>query len=228
MPNPPPSLVSQTATRSCPGSTQLDEIVLWDYAFTIAGESDITFEVTWNEEQTVAYTMQQAKVVNVDGPLRTIVFERLDLREVQCARASAQGVAFPASIAPSVEVVSPVTIDAATDSVSANLAAFFATLTSGSTWPIEIRCFYSYTLNGLSIAVPVVLVPRQDVTIDDATLFEQIEASIQQWLHAAQPPTSDARLSLAITIWSTIPGVDAPLLQIADASLAMTAVAPPS
>ena len=79
-------------------------------------------------------------------------------------------------------------------------------------------------VNGGPVAVPVVLVPRQDVTVDDAALFEQIESSVHQWLDAAQPPATEARLSFGITIWSTIAAIEVPLLRIADASLPMSAI----
>lgn len=204
-PSHPPFLVSQKATPS-------GERALWDYSFTCIAEDDVTFEVVWNED--AAAKVDRTPIVQIEDSARTVVFERLELAEAQCARATVEGVTFLAPVAPSLVMSDPVSIS--------NLGTFLAELLgSTSTWPIEIRCFYVAVLDGAAMKMPVVLVPRHDVALDDASLFEQIESTVQQWLAAAQPPTNQARLSFEITVWSTIAGIEAPLLRIADASLPM-------
>ena len=205
-----PSLVSQKAT-------QVDELALWNYSFTfMTDEADVTFEVVWNEN--AATKVDRSPAVAIDGYVHTVVFERLGLREAHCARAVVQGVTFPAPVAPSIQLIEPVTIR--------DLASFLGELLGpSSTWPIEIRCFYVAMLDGMPMKMPVVLVPKHDLSIDDASLFEQIDSTVRQWFDSAQPPKNDARLSFEITVWSAIEGIDEPLLRIADASLPLNSVA---
>lgn len=218
----PPPLISQRATPSFPATTKLEELVLWDYTFTLMADPETTFEVIGNEG--VATTTATPPIVHIDDATRTIAFERLDVRDVQCARASAEGVTFAAPVAPAIEIVESLTIGSAPAPIATHLASIAAALVGQMPVTMEIRCFYVSMLNGGPVAVPVVLVPRQDVTVDDAALFEQIESSVHQWLDAAQPPATEARLSFGITIWSTIAAIEVPLLRIADASLPMSAI----
>ncbi|MFL6244913.1 MAG: hypothetical protein ACJ74H_02730 [Thermoanaerobaculia bacterium] len=247
----PPTFIRQEATPSFARTARLEELVLWDFAFAVYCTADLTFEITWNGARTVSYTMSAEKVDGVarllivaesgaapiirgeeaqtiedllNPAIHTIVFERLDVREVQSARVSAEEAALP-EIAPSIEVGETVTIENASGSIASDLASFFDALLAPSqieVWPIEIRGYYAYTLDVVPITVPVVLVQRHDVSIRDATFFEQISSIYDQWFADAQPPARDARAKFEITIWSPRAESETPLLHLGDVSLPFT------
>ncbi len=217
----PPTLISQSATASFPDTKKLDELVLWDYTFNVITDDESTFAVILNEGVTTETA--PPPIVRSDDVMRTIVYERLDVRNVQCARGSAEGLTFAAPAAPTMEISGPVMVGSVPASITSHLTSLVAALVGSLPITMEIRCFYISLLNGMPVAVPVVLVSRQDVTIGDAALFEQIESTVHQWLDVAQPPLNAATLSVQLTLWSTVAGIEAPLLRIADASLPMSA-----
>lgn len=53
----PPVFISQQSNASVPTSDSLEEAVLWDYGFTFYFRGDTTFDVTFNEEGTVSYSL---------------------------------------------------------------------------------------------------------------------------------------------------------------------------
>jgi len=237
------ALLSHEATRSA--AMGPDEPLLWDYTFKFHTEGDLTFAVTFNEQETVTCAMTTREIEGVlrvdvepssgtpprasideDHPsLRTIVFEGLPLFAVQCARASIEHSSFPSPAYPSLGIEEPVTLAGGPAPIARHLASFFETLfaaSAGGSWPIRIECRYVSMMGGLPVAAPVVLVPRQDHSLGDVTLFEQMASSIEQWRNAIQPPTDGARLSFAITVWSTL--ADTTLLKMDDVSLPMDAV----
>jgi hypothetical protein len=71
----------------------------------------------------------------------------------------------------------------------------------------------------------VLLVARQDVPIGfDEEFIAQMTTAIDQWFEAVQPPSTDARLIFAVTLWSAVPHIDATLLRLASVSLPMSDV----
>jgi hypothetical protein len=52
-----PALISQQGNASVPASDSLADAVLWDYGFTFAFRGDTTFDVTYNEERTISYSL---------------------------------------------------------------------------------------------------------------------------------------------------------------------------
>jgi hypothetical protein len=163
-----------------------------------------------------------------NSTIRTIVFARLNVFDIESARGSLQGITFTAPVMPSIEITRPIAIgNEEAASITTHLRSFLNGLfgeSHSATRPVRIECRYVYSLDGLPVAAPVVLVPRHDFSIDDLGVLEQIESSIQQWLAAAQPPATDARLSFTVIVWSRLTERQEPLLKIADASLAMSAV----
>jgi hypothetical protein len=280
--NQPPIVVSQHCTPSVPASSDLEEAVLWNYGFAFYGGGSTAFEVKYNEEETIAYSMDledvdgtaQVRVTaasgalpvvrfegttleqteegsryrNADGSLltfedaayfrqRNVVIERLDALDVQSARATVQQVTFGQPLLPLVEVTQPIAIGGhAADvgnrpaTIAAHLTALLQTLLGNSPFasqPASIECRYGYSIGGLPIEAPVLLVTRQDLTIAfDDQLIEQIADAIQQWLDAVQPPATDARLLFSLTFWSALPQTDAMLLRLTSLSLPMSDVVP--
>jgi hypothetical protein len=160
--------------------------------------------------------------------LRTVVFERLDVIDVQSARASVQGVAFNEPTLPFVQNAQQIDIGGGPARISVHLSSVLQTLLGNSPFasqPTSIECRYAYAIGGVSIEAPVVLLARQDVAIGfDEELMEQVEAAIRQWLDAVKPPASEARLVFALTFWSAIAQTDAPLLRLTNLSLSMSDV----
>jgi hypothetical protein len=269
----PPVLIAQQGTPSLPSSDTLAEAVLWDYSFSCLLAGDAAFEITYNEDRAVAYTvaledargiaqirvtaasgalplvlMDGMTLVPIDGVyqyrrpegslltyedaaatrMRTVVIERLSAIDVQSARATVQGVTFPDPFIPFIENVQFIDIGGPPATIAAHLAAVLQTLLGTSpyaTQPASIECRYGYTLGGLPIEAPVVLVRRQDLAIGfDDQLLEQIEASVRQWLDTVQPTSTGARLIFSLTLWSAVPRFDAPLLRLANVSVSMSDV----
>lgn len=211
-----PFIGPPTATPSSPEST------LWDYSFPIGlyGEREATFTITWNESRKDAYTIvvdevddvlqarvtserERSPIVGGDGSgMFTLTFEQLDVREVHCARVEG----FEAPVAPMLELREPIP--------STDLASALEALLGGSTtWQVELRCHYAYSLGGNDMRVPVVLVAKHDLALDDRSLFEQIDATLQQWRATAQPPENDARYAFDVAVWSSIVDRAEPLLR---------------
>ncbi len=228
-----PFFGAPSATPTLSDSTRPEDVTLWDFAFPLGmyGEREAAFEITWNASRTDSYTVSveeidevpRARVTSETGPLPivrgdgstvfTLVFERLDLRNVQCARAD--GHATP--VAPMLAPRQPLTLPSMGASTASELAAVLASLAGGSgitSWPIELRCHYAYTLEGNAVRVPVVLVAKHELMLDDRSLFEQIESTVHHWLAAAQPPENDARFSFDVAIWSTVLDREEPLLRV--------------
>jgi hypothetical protein len=233
----PPYLVSQQGSISAPESDRLEEAVLWDYTFTFGPEGDVSFDVTYNEDRTVVYTIAGEQVTVAEGAvprvsvadgLQTVVFERLDVIDVQSVRASVQGVSFNESTLPFVQNAQQIEIGGGPARISVHLTAVLQTLLGNSPFasqPTSVECRYAYAIGGVSIEAPVVLLARQDVAIGfDEELMEQVEAAIRQWLDAVKPPATDARLVFALTFWSAIAQTDAPLLRLTNLSLPMSDV----
>jgi hypothetical protein len=238
--------MSQQGLPSVPSSDTLDEAVLWDYSFTLYYAEGTAFEVTFNEERTVSYAVAleeaggvtQVKVTSSEAPplaqydedrsTWTITIPRLDVLDVQSARATVQGVAFAESLLPFLENGTAITLGGEPASLAAHLTAMLQTLLANSPFasqPMSLECRYGYDIGGLPIEAPVVLVTRQDVAIGFAEeLVGMIESSILQWMDAVQPPTTNARLILALTFWSAIARTDAPLLRLTQVVVPMSSV----
>ena len=166
----------------------------------------------------------------VDTRTRTFVFERLNVLHVQSALSRAGEVAFGEPLLPFVEQREPIDAGAgAGGSIAEQLASIFRTLLAESPFasqPVALECRYGYVIGGVPVEAPVVLVQRQEVAIGfDEQLIDMIAGSIHQWLDAVQPPATEARLIFAITFWSALPRVDAPLLRLAHVSMPMSGVA---
>jgi hypothetical protein len=238
--------MSQQGVPSVPSSDTLGEAVLWDYRFTMYYAGDTAFEVTFNEERTVSYTVAledvggvtQVKVTSSgalplaqyeeDRSTWTVTIPRLDVLDVQSARATVQGIAFAEPMLPFLENGEAITPGAGPASLAAHLTAMLQTLLANSPFasqPMSLECRYGYDIGGVPIEAPVVLVTRQDVAIGFAEeLVGMIADSIQQWMDAVQPPATDARLILALTFWSAIARTDAPLLRLTQVVVPMASV----
>lgn len=269
-----PVLLSQHSIPSVPSSDTLAEAVLWNYHFALASEGNTTFEITFNETRSVAYSMElrdsdgvaemvltassgalplllildTAMVRTDDGVyryrmsdgsllsfedasamrIRTVVIERLDVIDVQSARASVQEMSFDTPLIPFVENLQRIDIGDRPATIATHLTSLLQTLLGHSPFasqPASIECRYAYALDSMPIEAPVLLAMRQEIAIGfDEELINQIASGIQLWLDAVQPPTSDARLVFNLTLWSAIPHTDAPLLRLANISLPMTGV----
>ncbi|MEO8035340.1 MAG: hypothetical protein ABI837_12970 [Acidobacteriota bacterium] len=158
--------------------------------------------------------------------LWTIVFEQLDVRAVQSARASVEGVAFTEPLIPFIENDAAINIGGAADTLVGHLTSLLQTLLAGSplaSQTVELECRYGYLLGGVEIAAPVVLLPRQDLsTGSDDIIVAEVARSIEQWLVAVEPPATEARLIFSVSLWSGI--VDAPVLRLGKLLLPMTDV----
>ena len=106
----------------------------------------------------------------------------------------------------------------------ATLLGYFFESSPFESQPTELRCFYGYQLGGHEVVVPVVLLPRQDVSASDHELFEQIGGALQQWLQTIQPGGEDGRVVLDLTCWSAVPDIDALLVKLPQLSLSMNLV----
>jgi hypothetical protein len=270
---PPPYLISQQGVPSVPSANDLEEALLWDYSFTFAPEGNHSLEVTFNEEQSVAYELDlenvdgnaQIRVTAASGALplvllpdmklvetndlyryekadgtpltfeeaetigwRTMVFQRLDVLDVQSARPTIAGQSFQELLIPFLENSTTLPIGGTPGTIAEHLTWLFDTLLGNSpfaTQPASIECRYGYELGGMPIEAPVVLVTRQDFAIGfDEELIEQIAGAIAQWLEAVQPPTTNARLIFGLTFWCAIPRTNAPLLRLPNVSLPMSDV----
>ncbi len=191
----------------------------------------VTFEdtVVVKEEDAYRYRTSDGALLSyadaASAFTRTVVLERLDVLDVQSARAEVQKVSFTEPILPFVQNAQRIDIGGASASITVHLASVLQTLLGNSPFasqPTSIECRYGYAIGGLPIEAPVVLVARQDLAIGfDEPLIEQVEAAIRQWLAAVQPPAADARLIFAFTFWSAITQTDAPLLRLTNLSLPM-------
>lgn len=160
--------------------------------------------------------------------MRTIIVQRLDVRTIQSAQLTIDGVPSPQPLIPFLECDDEVMIGGTPATLAAHLETLLQTLLGASPFASQasLECRYGYGIGGLPIEAPVLLVTRQDVAIGfDEELVEGIADGIGQWLEAVQPPASDARLLFAISLWSGLPRTDAPLLRLARVALPMTGVA---
>jgi hypothetical protein len=235
-----------------PSSEALGEAVLWDYRFTLLLFGDTVFEVTFNDERSVSYSMtfhEADGVAHVDvtaseGTLPvvssddvaelwkrvTVTIPRLNVLHVQSARATVQGVSFPEPLRPFLEQSQTIALGGGEQaSISAHVTSLLQMLLGNSPFasqPLAIECRYGYAIGGLPIEAPVVLVARQDVAIGFAEeLVGMVESSIQQWMAAVQPPSTEARLIFTLNFWNALARTDAPLLRLTRVVLPMTAVA---
>lgn len=272
--NPPPILIAQQGTPSVPSSATLAETLLWNYIFTCYLGGGAAFDVTYNEERTVACTLAledaggiarirvtasagvpplvlipETTLVAGDGAyryrtadgsllsfedaasnrMRTIVFERLNVIDVQSARAAIHDIRFPEPLLPSLENDQRIELGGGPPApLAAHLNALLHALIASSpfaTQPASIECRYGYTIGGLPLEAPIVLVTRQDLAIGfDEPLLDQIAASVRQWLDTVQPPSTGARLIFGVKFWNAIPRIDAPLLRLTNLSLSMSDV----
>ena len=156
---------------------------------------------------------------------RTVVIERLNVLHVQSARARVREISFSEPTLPFVQNVQRMEVGGTRASIVEHLTNLLHALLGDSPFasqPTSIECRYGYAIGGLPIEAPVVLVARQDLAIGfDDELIAQIEEAIRQWLEAVQPPAQEARLIFAVTCWSAIPQIDAPLLRLTNLSLPM-------
>lgn len=160
--------------------------------------------------------------------VRTVALERLDILDVQSARAAVQNVSFAEPVLPFVQNAQRIDIGGAPASITVHLSSVLQMLLGNSPFaaqPTSIECRYGYAIGGLPIEAPVVLVARQDLAIGfDEPLIEQVEAAIRQWLVAVQPPVREACLIFALTFWSAITPAGAPLLRLTNLTLPMSDV----
>jgi hypothetical protein len=234
-------LIAQQGTPSLPSSDTLAEAVLWDYSVTCLFEDDGAFEITYNEDRTVVYTLtrEDADVrvtaasgaiprVLIDGSTVRVILERLNAIDVQSARATVETSGFPEPVIPYLESTERIDIGGQPATIAAHLTALLHTLLGTSpfaTQPASIEVHYGYTLGGMPIEAPVVLVTRQDLAIGfDDQLIDQIASSLHQWFDAVQPPSTGGRLIFTLMFWSAIPRFDAPLLRLTNVSVAMADV----
>lgn len=159
---------------------------------------------------------------------RTVLFRNFDLRSVQSARASVEDRSFPEPFLPFIDNNENIEIGVTPAPLGAHITALLQTLLESSPFAkqgLALETHYSYSIGGVSVEAPVLLFMRQDVSIGfDEELIEQIASALQQWLDAVQPPTADAHLIFALTLWNATPRTDAVLLRLGHVSLAMSAV----
>jgi hypothetical protein len=230
-------LIAQQGTPSVPSSDTLAEAVLWDYSLTCLLEDDGAFEITYNEDRTVAYTLAREDPdlrvtaasgaiprVLIAGSTLTVIMERLNAVDVQSARATG----FAEPVIPYLENSERIVIGGQPATIAAHLTTVLNTLLGTSpfaTQPASIEVRYGYTLGDMPIEAPVVLVTRQDLAIGfDDQLIDQIASSLHQWFDAVQPPSTGGRLIFTLMFWSAIPRFDAPLLRLANVSVSMADV----
>jgi hypothetical protein len=267
--NEPAYLLSQQGLPSVPASETLDEAVLWDYSFAFYLRGDTDFEVIFNEERSIAYSMAfeddggvaRIRVTASSGSLpvvlvhnttpvfddgtyryrlpggeflmfadldniysRTVIIKNLDVLAVQSARATLQGITFPAPLRPLIESSQHFDIGGKPGTITSHLTSLLQRLlgdTASAPPPIAFECRYRYSLNGLPIEVPVLLLPREAAGDGDEKLIA-IEAAIRRWIDTTQPPADEASLIFALTFWSTMTEGAPPLLRLTNLALAIT------
>lgn len=153
---------------------------------------------------------------------RTVTIEGLSIVDTQSARATVEGVTFPRPLLPLLVYEQPFLLEPAGASLADQLTAVLQPLLGPDTFPaqpLSLECHYGYTIGGLPVVAPVVLVPRQDFTIDtDAELIAQIATSFAMWKETVQPPTTGARIVLKVELWNALLDQKATLLQLASVS----------
>jgi hypothetical protein len=156
---------------------------------------------------------------------RTIVLTRLNIIDVQSARGSADGVTFDAPYLPSLESTSRFDIGSGPNTLAGHLTTLLHGLLGNApfaTQQLSLACHYGYTIGGMPVRAPVLLVSRQELSIGfDELLIEEIAGSIGQWLAAVQPPANEARLIFDLTVWNATRHTEAVLLHLGELSLAM-------
>lgn len=184
------TLISQSATRSTSSPKSVEEALLWDYSFAYDGEAD-SYDVTFNESR--------RETRATDGQ-RAITIERLNVLETKSVRVHMDGVTFAELLVPFIEQHNEIAID--------NVDTLLNDIEGAAQF--SIGCYYIYDLAGMPIELPVVLVARQDYA---AELGAAMHGAVAQWLDAAQPPSTNARLRLDLTLWSA-PDADQPLARL--------------
>lgn len=194
---------------------------------TLAGTTAVPADHGYRYRQ-LDGTFLSYEELTFEASRRTIVVPRLSIREVQSAKASVQERAFDQPLLPLLEFAQPFTLAAHPAPLREHLTSFLKTILGPATFatqPLSLECHYGYTVSGMAVEVPVVLVARQDVAIStDEQLIDQIAASIEQWRETLQPPTTDARLLLQVTLWNALLDQRAKLLHLANVSLPTTSI----
>jgi hypothetical protein len=208
------------SARMFPSVTEprdLHDVVRYTCEFIVAPQGATKLEVTANDQQA------EWRPIPPDEETPTVLFENLDIFSTQSLRLP-DGTLFK----PFIENSQRFDIgDGERATFAEHLAALFQRLLNYSPFrsqPTELRCFYGHRLGGQEIVVPVVLVPRQDVSASDHALFEQIGGALRQWLETIQPGGEDGRIVLDVTCWSALPDVDALLVKLPQLSLSMSLV----
>jgi len=236
----PPVIAAQQGAASQPSATTLADAVLWDYSFTCYYAEGVPFTVTFNEERTVSYTYTGGTSIEPggdDAPVVTassesgdvtIAFRNLNAIDVQSARVAFADVAMIDACTPNIDNAQQIEIGGTSATLAEQLTSLLKTLLGNSPFasqPMRMECHYGYSIGGVSVQAPVLLVARQDVPIGfDEEFIRQMTAAIDQWLEAVQPPSTDARLIFGLTLWSAVPHIDATLLRLASVSLPMSGV----
>jgi hypothetical protein len=225
----PVFIAAHHAVASNPGATTLEEAVLWDYRFTCGYGGGLPYTVTFNESEKVEYPPLDG---DPEAPeLQTVVIRGLNVVDAQSARVTIGGVSFEEPCVPSLDHAFTMDIGGRKATLGEHLTSLLQTLLTNSPFasqPMRMECHYAYTIGGLSVRAPVLLLARQDVPIGfDEGFVEQMTSAVHQWLDAVQPPTTDARFIFDLTLWTAMPRIDATLLHLANVSLPMTDVIRP-
>lgn len=173
------TLISQSATRSTTSPKSVEEALLWDYSFTYDGEAD-SYDVTFNESR------RETRETNGEG---AIAIERLNVLETRSVRVHVEGVTFAKLLVPFIEHHDAIAVE--------DVDVLLKQIEGAAQF--SIGCYYLYDLAGIPVELPVVLVARQDYA---AELGAAMHGAVAQWLDAAQPPSTNARLRLDLTVWS--------------------------
>jgi hypothetical protein len=154
---------------------------------------------------------------------RTLIFERLDVRSVQSAKGTVDGVSFATPVIPAIVNDTELEVGTGSDTFAGHLTSLLRTLLGSSPFAMQLvslECRYGYQIGGVEVAAPVVLLPKQELaTGTDDLIVGEIGASVEQWLEAVQPPAHESRWLFAISLWSGVSGGDAPMLRLGNVVL---------
>jgi hypothetical protein len=148
---------------------------------------------------------------------RTVTIPRLSIVNAQSATATIQQVSFLEPLLPLLTYDQQFDVTPAGTTLAEQLTSILNAVLGRETFPpqpLSLECYYAYTIGGMPVVVPVVLVPRQDFAVTtDAAIISEIAGSIEQWMETVQPPATDARIALKLTLWNALLDQKATLLQ---------------
>lgn len=224
--NPPPIIVSQESAASNPDATTLADAVLWDYTFKCVYAAGLPYSVTYNEERTVTY--DAVPVDDETSSVQTVVIKGLSAIDAQSARATVGDVRANDACVPNIDNTLTIDIGGNQATLAEHLSSLLHTILGNSPFasqPLRMEVHYAYTIGGVEVKAPVLLLARQDVPIGfDEAFIEQMTSALDQWMAAVQPPSTDARWIFALTMWTAVPRLDATLLRLGNVSLPLSDV----